>query len=170
MYNNDCQDFGAYKWNSSKSMYFGLWDNGERDGEGLHICGEGYHLFDNDDAKFYIGNYSNGSVADGDGTIYDKNGNMIYYGKFQNGKPTGSFISNPTGGKWKFECISYNNGDYYIGETHEGKPRGFGVYVWKNKDFWMGRWNEGKRSGKGMYVYYNGNVQTGRWDGDTRTQ
>lgn len=169
MYNNDCQDFGAYKWNSSKSMYFGLWDNGERDGEGLHICGEGYHLFDNDDAKFFIGEYSNGSVADGNGTIYDKNGYMIYYGEFKNGKPTGSFISNPSGSSWKFECISYNNGDYYIGETHEGKPRGYGVYVWKNKDFWMGRWSEGKRSGKGMYVYYNGNVLTGRWNGDTRT-
>lgn len=171
LYNNDCQNFGAYQWKSSGAMYFGKWDNGERNGYGLHICGIDKCMYSGkNDAEIYVGNYSNGRIADGKGTIYDTQGNLKYFGTFENGQPTENY---PTSGDWdrfKFECISYTDGSYYIGETIDGKREGFGVFVWKNKDYWMGFWDDGERKGSGMYIYYNGNVLTGRWDGDTHTE
>lgn len=170
LYNNDCQNFGAYRWESGSTMYFGEWNNGERNGYGMNICGPTKCLFSHNDAEIYVGNYSDGKMADGKGTIYDAKGNLKYFGAIKDGQLSETYPSSGDWNRFKFECISYTDGSYYIGETIDGKREGFGVFVWKNKDYWMGFWDDGQRKGRGMYVYYNGNVQTGRWDGDTRTE
>lgn len=166
LYNNDCQGFGAYFWKESQSFYYGKWYNGLREGDGVHICGPSYYICGKQDAAIYVGPYTQGKMKDGKATLYDENGNLLYYGKMENGEPTETY---PTAGDWtnyKFECIQCGDGAYYIGETYKGKRQGFGMYVWKNKDFWMGYWKEDKRKGSGTYVYYNGKIVTGTWDGD----
>lgn len=170
MYNNDCQSFGAYYWKKTESFYFGNWDNGLRDGDGVHICGPEYYICGKSDAAIYVGPYSAGDMADGKGTLYDERGNLLYYGAMSNGKPTETYPSTGDWSEFKFEYLQYNDGACYIGETYKGNRHGFGVYIWKNKDFWIGYWKEDQRKGSGLYVFYNGNVQTGTWDGDTRTE
>lgn len=171
LYNNDCQGFGMYEWRESQSFYFGKWNDGERNGYGVHVCGPNYYVCGKNDAAIYVGNYDNGSVADGKkATLYDERGNLLYYGTIENGQPAGAYPSTGNWNEFKFECIECGDGNYYIGETYKGDRHGFGIYIWKNKDFWIGYWSNDKRKGSGMYVYYNGNVQTGTWDGDTRTE
>lgn len=169
LYNNDCQGFGAYFWKESDSFFYGKWNNGLRDGDGIHICGPEYCLCGKNEAAIYVGAYDNGEMATGKATLYDEYGNLLYYGNIENGKPTDTYPSTGNWSEFKFECIPCGDGAYYIGETYKGMRQGFGMYIWKNKDFWMGYWKEDKRKGSGTYVYYNGKIITGTWDGDTRT-
>lgn len=169
MANNDCQGYGMYYWKESQSVYFGKWNNGERHGYGVHVCGPSYYICGKDDANIFVGRYDNSSIADNKGTLYDERGNLLYYGSFENGKPTDEYPSSGNWSEFKFECVECGDGNYYIGETYKGNRHGFGVYIWKNNDFWIGNWKEDRRSGAGIYVYANGNTQSGTWDGDTRT-
>ena len=70
---------------------------------------------------------------------------------------------------YKFECIEYTNGNYYIGETKDGKRHGRGVYLWKEGGAWYGYWQEGSRSGRGIYYKPSGGFTLGSWKGDEYT-
>lgn len=144
---------GVYKWEDG-TYYWGLWKQGDMNGTGIYICSDGYTFTNCPDCVYYVGKSDKG-------TCYDKFGNLIYYGDFYNGYPTGTYPTAGNYSSYKFECIDYNDGDKYIGETKDGRRHGQGIYLWKNGDAWFGIWQDGNRHGYGIYLYYKGDVKYG---------
>jgi len=158
--NGTREGLGAYYW-SEGSCYFGNWSNGQRTGFGMLLVREGYFISGCDNCAVYVGNWNN-SKQSGNGVCYDKLGNLIYAGKFSNGKPTETYPMTVSLPAYKFQTIEYDSGDKYIGETQSGKRNGYGIYVWSSGDAWFGDWENGERSGKGISLLYNSSWQI--WD------
>lgn len=154
---------GLYSW-KGLFYYIGQWDYSAKEGLGLEIAPSGSSLSNCPDCVYYVGGYSN-DMKSGTGSCYDKYGNLIYYGGFSNDKPTQNY---PMTGfdNYKFECIEYSWGDYYVGETRNGKPNGQGMYIWSHGDLWYGKYNDGKRDGNGILMLYQGELSSGIWKGD----
>ena len=164
LYEGRRSGLGMFSWNNGGCYIGGF--NSSRHGRGLYIVGDDYYVANCPGCIYYVGEWSD-DVKSGTGTCYDKFGNLIYDGDFSNGKPTGSY---PMTGydRFKFECIEYSSGAYYVGETYNGKRHGKGVYIWSSGDMWYGNWSNGERDGYGIYMPYQGSVSTGTWKGDTR--
>lgn len=161
---------GVFYWWNSGSYYFGEWSNGNMNGYGISVRAEGYTINDCPDCVYYVGNWKDDKKS-GKGTCYDRYGNLIYYGDFADGRPTGTYPTTESYSSYKFECIKYDyndshNRDVYVGETKNGKRHGYGILVWKNGNAWYGRWEDGARNGQGMDLLYDGSIKYGRWDGD----
>ena len=160
-YNYRRSGLGMYSW-KGVSYYIGNWDSGKREGMGMEIepsgCGP--------DCEYYVGEYAS-NMKSGKGACYDKYGNLIYLGDFADDWPTQEYPM-PGYDSYKFECIAYSRGDYYVGETYNGKPNGIGIYIWSNGDLWYGRYFDGQRDGYGIFMSYQGEFSTGIWKGDTR--
>ena len=167
--NNGRNGFGAYYWNDDDDYYWGSYLDGDRSGIGIYFIGhDGRYLNNCKDCIYFVGNYEK-NIKSGTGTCYDKFGNLIYYGDFKDDKPTGSYPMVGQYKSYKFECIEYTNGNYYIGETKDGKRHGRGVYLWKEGGAWYGYWQEGSRSGRGIYYKPSGGFTLGSWKGDEYT-
>ena len=116
--------------------------------------------------KAYVGNWKDGK-KNGFGTCYDNNGTPIYQGQFADDKPTGKY---PTGVQEclkHFSQIELNDGNYFVGETIEGKPSGFGIIIFNNGDLWQSSFKDGKRKGIGLYLAYDGEWETMNVKGDS---
>ena len=165
VYDGNRSGLGMYSWNEG-DCYIGAWRSGNRNGNGIYMASQGKTLINCPDCAYYVGEWSS-SEKSGTGTCYDKLGNLIYYGSFANGKPTGTY---PMTGysSYKLECQELLGGDYYVGETKDGKRHGKGVYIWSSGNMWYGNWSDGERDGYGIYMPYQGSVSTGTWKGDTR--
>ena len=167
--NGKKEGMGVYWWTSG-SYYFGEWSNGDMNGYGLRVCGEGRAISNCPDCVYFVGNWKDDKKS-GKGTCYDEYGNLIYYGDFADDRPTGTYPTTGNYSSYKFECIKYDyndshNRDIYLGETKNGKRHGYGILVWKNGNAWYGRWEDGKRDGYGMDLLYDGSIKYGKWIGD----
>lgn len=152
---------GVYKWDSG-SYYWGRWANGDMNGMAIYLITDGRsHVSNCSDCMYYVGYYSN-DKKNGQGTCYDKYGNLIYYGNFSEGAPTETYPSSGYS-EYKFQYYELANGDKYIGETKNGNFHGQGIYIWSNGDSWFGEWNNGQRNGYGLYMFYSGSVVYGKW-------
>lgn len=165
LYDGSRSGLGMYSWNSG-TYYVGNWNSGSKNGRAIYMAEQGYIVSNCADCVYYVGGWSSGDKS-GSGTCYDKFGNLIYDGDFSNDKPTGSY---PMTGynSYKFECQELSGGDYYVGETRDGKRHGKGIYIWSSGDMWYGQWKDGIRDGYGIYMPYQGSVSTGTWKGDTK--
>ena len=146
--------------------YIGNWSGGDMNGLGMDIMSEGYNVNNCPKCMYFVGRFSS-DMKNGEGSCYDKYGNLIYNGSFVNDKPTGTY---PMTGydSYKFECIEYGDGCYYVGETKNGKAEGKGMYIWSNGDLFYGGWLNGKREGKGVMMMYDGRISDGTWKNDVR--
>jgi hypothetical protein len=104
-------------------------------------------------------------MKNGLGKCYDKKGDLLYFGYFHNEKPIETFPQSYDE-TYKFECIEYNNGDIYLGETFKGSKHGLGIFFWANGAAWYGEWKDGTREGNGIEFLRDGSIKTGRWNGD----
>lgn len=145
---------GMYAWNSG-DYYIGHFLSGVKHGLGIYIVDEG-QVRNCPRCMYYVGDWYSGSKS-GSGTCYDRLGNLLYYGEFNNDKPTGTY---PTkgGSNYKFEYFEYSNGDSYLGETMNGIRQGMGIYIWANGNMWYGAWANGERTGNGLFMDYEGNT------------
>ncbi len=50
-----------------------------------------------------------------------------------------------------YSCIKLSDGSSYEGMMENGKPEGYGVYMWADKDFYAGGWKEGKQEGRALF-------------------
>lgn len=69
---------------------------------------------------------------------------------------------------YTFRKITYENGDVYYGEVHNGRRHGYGVYYWTNGDFWYGKYSNGYRQGYGALFKTDRRVFYGKWVGDSK--
>lgn len=158
---------GVYMWHTG-SYYWGGWINDNRNGTGMYICSEGYTITNCPDCAIFVGDWNNDEKK-GNGTCYDRFGNLIYYGSFSYNSPDDTPLQDlEEYSHYKFKCINYQGGDIYIGETKNGLRHGMGVYIWKNGDAWYGSWEEDCRKGYGIFLDYNGGHSTGEWECDRK--
>lgn len=129
---------------------------------GMYVAAEGYELANCPDSWIYVGKYKNG-IKEGEGLVYDRDGNLIYSGKFSNDKPTGKYPDSYARTVISCSAFDMGNGDYYIGETIEGVLDGCGLYIWSDGDAWWGFWKDGEQNGPGIMMNYNGSYFTGTW-------
>lgn len=116
--------------------------------------------------KTYVGNWKDGKKS-GFGTCYDSNGIPIYQGQFADDKPTGNYPTSSQELLKHFCQIELNDGNYFVGETKEGKPSGFGIIIFNNGDLWQSSFKDGVRKGIGLYLAYDGEWETLNVKGDS---
>lgn len=159
-----------YWWKSDKDVYFGNYDKGERDGFGMYICSntDNRHLLNCPNGKVYVGNWNNQKKS-GRGSVYDRNGKLIYFGNFILDKPSAKYPMQESWTQYTFETINYKNGDKYVGELKNGKRHGQGMYIWAegNSIVWYGQWINDIRDGYGILIYGDGSsFSKGTWKGE----
>ena len=159
---------GLCKWNDG-ILFIGDFSNGKINGQGIQLALNGQEISNCDNCVMFVGCWKNG-LKSGKGTCYDKNGDLIYFGNFENNKPIESYPSNEDFSQYHFLSIKYNNGNYYFGESNNDVLDGSGVFVWENGDLWFGNFTDGKRVGVGIYLLYNGEWVTLNCKGDDCTQ
>ena len=69
---------------------------------------------------------------------------------------------------YRFVCLQYEGGDFYIGETKDGKRHGQGIYHWANGNYWYGTFEDNYRQGYGALFREDGNIDYGLWWGDDK--
>ena len=115
----------------------------------INYEGKGATIYDN--GYYYIGQFKN-NLRNGEGILYNKNGNIKYDGEWANGEMEGN-------GKYYYE-----NGAYYIGQFKNNLRNGKGILYYKNGNiFYDGEWFNNKIEGNGKYYYENGNYYIGQF-------
>jgi len=153
---------GVYEY-ADKMSYWGEFENGDCKGKGISIIEkEGdFYIPGCYSCRYFVGNWAN-DMKNGLGKCYDKAGHLIYFGNFQNNKPTEKYpqTHNKT---YQFEYIECSATSKYFGETKNGIKEGLGIMFSENGDAWYGEWKEDKKNGKGIELLYNGSVKSGIW-------
>lgn len=158
---NKC-GIGVNYYNSYETYLDCGWWDGFLDGYGIRVNILGNGIYNTVSGVFaYVGDWKNGKKS-GEGSLYDKKGKLIYYGKFFNDKPTEQYVSDNSYDSYTFEVVNYANGDKYIGELKDGKKQGQGIYIWESGDVWYGEWDNDQRHGYGIYAWYSGKYKTGK--------
>lgn len=141
------------------NLHCGDYKGGDWVGRGIYICQD----------KTYVGEFKT-AYSWGTGSLYDKNGKLIHYGKFVGIKPQ-KVLYREDGYNYTFGVINYKNGDKYVGELRNGIRHGKGLYIYAKGDgvAWYGEWKEGIRNGEGIFFYDGGaKYSTGIWKGDAQ--
>ena len=128
----------VYSWGCINEGY---WKDGQLDGRGRRIY---------DSGGYYIGELEGGNY-NGEGTMYNCNGNKNYEGGWKDDKYNGQ------GTKYR-----YNGDKEYEGGWENGEYNGQGTRYYKDGDRYEGGWKNGGKHGQGTY-YRNGDKYTGIW-------
>ena len=161
MSNGNFNGLGARYWSNTKDFYFGEYAQSKRNGYGIYMVGslDDRHVSNCYGATIYVGGWSN-SDKSGTGTCYDNTGKLIYVGKFENNKPTGTYPTKSRGySAYGFNIIKYPDDSYYVGETYKGKRHGKGIMLWQNGDIWYDEWKDDERTDYGIEIYANGTMK-----------
>ena len=144
------EGYGVYYW-PVKTYFFGEWKDGQREGMGIYLIGDFNYFFNNcPDAVVYVGEFKN-SLANGIGSCYDKDGNLLYDGEFVDGVPQDDYPNGDRfdpGYKFQFYYTEFSDGSgqYYVGETYGTDRHGWGALIWSDFDCCFGRWSGNQRS------------------------
>ncbi|CAK64613.1 unnamed protein product (macronuclear) [Paramecium tetraurelia] len=122
------------------AAYFGNIVDGYRQGKGILIK-QTLHLYEGQFEK---------DKKEGIGFEILKS-NQYYYGNYVNGLPQG-------------EGIFWSKSQKYIGQWHQGKKHGIGLYQGIHQDYYMGQWDNGKCCGSCLHV--NGFIFVGEVTND----
>ena len=149
------------------SVYVGDFYRDAISGFGMFVSSAGSYVEDCDSCIVYVGNWKKG-VKSGFGICYAENGDVLYKGQFEAGKPVGAYPARQADALRYFSSIVYENGDAYVGELKGGVPDGYGILAFANGDLWMSSFKQGEQAGVGLYMLYNGewetlNVENGKY-------
>ncbi|MBO4663609.1 MAG: hypothetical protein J5663_04245 [Bacteroidaceae bacterium] len=123
-----------------------------------HIYGFGQYIADNDNSITGIFRMSTFIFGIKLGTHIAKVGSNSHYISYDltTGEPLsimkdGEVIPIPESARsvYKFQSLSYQSGDRYVGETVNGKREGYGLYHYKDGGFFYGRYHENEPYGYG---------------------
>lgn len=134
----------------------------------------GYGIFISNDGSQWVGQYRNGECIFG---ILMSNktanvGSKTFYSLYD--LTTGELlrIQTPDGAQtpdpqvardYRFESMTYANGDRYVGETYKGQRHGYGIYYWSDGQFWYGQYHHNVRCGYGVQFGVNNKLFVGKW-------
>lgn len=151
------------------SLYIGDFSKDKIKGFGMMLIAEDGKISNCNDCAVYVGNWQQG-IKSGKGICYDKSGDVIYSGLFENDAPAERYPSKDDFLFNYFSLIEYDNGNKYLGEINDGQFNGYGVFVWEEGDLWFGNIKDGERKGVGLYLMYNGEWATLNCNGDDCVQ
>jgi len=165
------------------------WPKLRKNGQGILNYINGY-TFD--------GNFKKGR-ANGEGILYDENGNILIDGLFQDGLLingslfnryfiyTGEFKNSTFNGYGEYRYITYfktiiNEDDFYLkngidykGYWKDGKKHGRGVLAYEYdkdrnmKKYYIGEWENDKKNGKGQLYFGKLHYYDGEWKNNVRS-
>ncbi len=132
--------------------------------EGMLVSGEGREIANCPGGWAYSGGFK-GDRKEMFGTVYGRDGKVLYMGPFLNDQPTSVY---PDTGSVilamkTFDAEDLDDGSVYIGEYENGKRSGLGVYIWTSGNAWFGHWKESNREGTGFQMNYDGSYMAGTW-------
>lgn len=64
---------------------------------------------------------------------------------------------------YRFESLTYQNGDKYVGETVNGRREGLGIYYYNNGNYYYGRYKNNERRGFGALFFTNNTITIQYW-------
>lgn len=102
-------------------------------------------------------------------TVYDLVSGTIDY-TYKDGERHTYSATQAEQSPYRFVRINYESGDYYIGETKNGKRHGQGIYHWANGDYWYGTFSENYRQGYGALFSTDGTIDHGMWLGNDKQE
>ena len=132
--------------------------------EGMLVSGEGREIANCPGGWAYSGGFK-GEKKEMFGTVYGRDGKVLYSGPFMNDQPTSMY---PDTGSIilamkTFGADDLSDGSVYVGESESGKRSGLGLYIWTSGGAWFGHWKEDDRDGTGIQMKYDGSYMTGTW-------
>lgn len=136
-------------------IYIGDFSNGEINGYGMMLAGQGNLIANCKECGVYVGNWKNGKKS-GMGTCYAENGDVVYLGRFENDKPVETYPATDDYSFKYFTLNEYADGDAYLGEINDGTYHGFGLYAWADGGIWFGGFREGEQKGIGLFLENDG--------------
>ena len=100
---------------------------------------------------YYFGDILDNKM-NGEGILFDMNGNIIY---------KGDFVNNYYEGNGK---LIYEDGEYYIGQFLKGERHGKGILNYKNDNIkYEGEFVNDKKEGNGKYIWEDGDYYIGQF-------
>lgn len=137
----------------NNGVYVGYFNKNKFNGKGMQIAPKNQTIEDCGEGVIYIGRWLNGKKY-GKGRLYDKSGQLIYDGRFEDDQPCGQFLSFPdTLRKFSFlELKDNGEGEIYAGEVEYNRPNGFGIY-YDDECFTLIESKDGARSGLGLLLF-----------------
>jgi len=145
---------GAYHWDTSGIWYIGGWKDDERHGKGIFIVPEGYEVPGYSGCRIQVCEYDMG-VRDGYVACYEDSGANLFLGKIERNTLQGSYPADPKDEHVRFDYLHRSNG-WYLGETKDGKPEGYGIFIYENGNAWVGEWESGEKTGEGTMIELDG--------------
>lgn len=67
---------------------------------------------------------------------------------------------------YRFESLTYQNGDKYVGETVNGKRDGVGIYFYNNGDYYYGKYKNNEQRGYGALFFTDNTIKIQYWKGE----
>ncbi len=65
---------------------------------------------------------------------------------------------------YRFESLTYKNGDKYVGETVNGKREGYGIYYYANGNYYYGSYKNNERKGYGALFKTDNKITLQYWE------
>lgn len=143
---------GIYKYKNG-TLYIGDFKDKKPNGYGMLICAESDTIINCPNAVIYVGKFKEG-IKKGKGVCYNKLGELIYSGSFDDNSPSSDYII-PSQSRYFSDARTEDF--YYIGEFEDTNPNGFGAIFFNNGDILISRFEEGQRTGINVYIEHDGN-------------
>lgn len=142
-------------------VYCGDFHQGKRYGKGMLITAEGIGKYA-PGSTVYIGNWQDGKMH-GKATCYASNGDIVYRGVFNEGKPIEQYPSTNTDINEYFTMKELGD-ELFWGEVKKGIPHGIGLIVQSDGGLWFGTLKNGVRTGVSITIYNSDCWEVGEWE------
>lgn len=132
-------------------------------GKGMLMASPGTDLEGFKNGAYYVGRFRQGEKS-GKGKVYNRDGELIYSGRFKNDLPESAYPAETAGESW-FTELKTTTADY-IGEMVGSRPEGFGMMLFPDGAFMLSNFVDGQPDGVNVYVRNDGgwiseNVENG---------
>lgn len=137
----------------NNGVYVGYFSHNKFNGKGMQIAPKNRNIENCGEGFIYIGRWLNGKKY-GNGRLYNKSGQLIYDGRFENDEPCGQLLSYPDTLR-KFSFLEFKHDDeneIYVGEVESSLPNGFGIY-YDDDCFTIVESKEGIQFGLGLMLF-----------------
>lgn len=132
-------------------------------GKGMLLAAPGQELAGLPGGAYYVGRFRQG-LKNGKGRVYNRDGELIYEGRFKDDAPAETYPSKDLHGSWFTELS--NPDATYIGEMMGESPSGFGIMLFPSGAYMISNFADGAPTGINVTMQPDGswvsvNVENG---------